>query len=164
MPLRTIRSSLRSDFDYAQDDTVEKAQGISRSGISAGQRKKAANLTDFGTPNENRSRLRARSLRGSDMPPACHSLPLRLRFPWLKKRNRLCRQFRFFGTRNGNRTHNYPLGGGYYIHLTMQAYGYIISHILIIFKSFRRSAQKFGRIFIKAPLPLRHRRDSPVSS
>ena len=27
-----------------------------------------------------------------------------------------------FGTRNGNRTHNYPLGGGYYIHLTMQAY------------------------------------------
>ena len=26
------------------------------------------------------------------------------------------------GTRNGNRTHNYPLGGGYYIHLTMQAY------------------------------------------
>ena len=26
-----------------------------------------------------------------------------------------------FGTRNGNRTHNYPLGGGYYIHLTMQA-------------------------------------------
>ena len=28
----------------------------------------------------------------------------------------------FFGTRNGNRTHNYPLGGGYYIHLTMQAY------------------------------------------
>ena len=27
----------------------------------------------------------------------------------------------FFGTRNGNRTHNYPLGGGYYIHLTMQA-------------------------------------------
>ena len=27
-----------------------------------------------------------------------------------------------FGTRNGNRTHNYPLGGGYYIHLTMQAF------------------------------------------
>ena len=27
-----------------------------------------------------------------------------------------------YGTRNGNRTHNYPLGGGYYIHLTMQAY------------------------------------------
>ena len=27
-----------------------------------------------------------------------------------------------FGTRNGNRTHNYPLGGGYYIHLTMQAW------------------------------------------
>ena len=82
MALRTFRSSLRSDFDYAQDDTVEKAQGISRSGISAGQRKKAANLTPFGTPNGNRSRLRARSLRGSDMPPACHSLPLRLRFPW----------------------------------------------------------------------------------
>ena len=28
------------------------------------------------------------------------------------------------GTRNGNRTHNYPLGGGYYIHLTMQAYSF----------------------------------------
>ena len=28
----------------------------------------------------------------------------------------------FFGTRNRNRTCNYPLGGGYYIHLTMQAY------------------------------------------
>ena len=27
-----------------------------------------------------------------------------------------------FGTRNGNRTHNCPLGGGCYIHLTMQAY------------------------------------------
>ena len=26
-----------------------------------------------------------------------------------------------FGTRNRNRTCNYPLGGGYYIHLTMQA-------------------------------------------
>ena len=26
------------------------------------------------------------------------------------------------GTRNGNRTHNCPLGGGCYIHLTMQAY------------------------------------------
>ncbi len=42
MALRTIRSSLCSDFDYAQDDTVEKAQGISRSGISAEQREKAA--------------------------------------------------------------------------------------------------------------------------
>ena len=29
---------------------------------------------------------------------------------------------RFFGTRNRNRTCNYPLGGGCYIHLTMQAY------------------------------------------
>ena len=29
------------------------------------------------------------------------------------------------GTRNGNRTHNYPLGGGYYIHLTMQAYSIV---------------------------------------
>ena len=28
----------------------------------------------------------------------------------------------FYGTRNRNRTCNYPLGGGYYIHLTMQAY------------------------------------------
>ena len=28
-----------------------------------------------------------------------------------------------FGTRSGNRTHNNPLGGGRYIHLTMQAYG-----------------------------------------
>ena len=27
-----------------------------------------------------------------------------------------------FGTPNGNRTHNCPLGGGCYIHLTMQAY------------------------------------------
>ena len=27
-----------------------------------------------------------------------------------------------FGTRNRNRTCNYPLGGDYYIHLTMQAY------------------------------------------
>ena len=31
------------------------------------------------------------------------------------------------GTRNGNRTHNYPLGGGYYIHLTMQAF-FIVYH------------------------------------
>ena len=41
---------------------------------------------------------------------------------------------RLFGTRNGNRTHNYPLGGGYYIHLTMQAYvrdlWFEISHIV----------------------------------
>ena len=27
-----------------------------------------------------------------------------------------------FGTPNGNRTHNCPLGGGCYIHLTMEAY------------------------------------------
>ena len=33
------------------------------------------------------------------------------------------------GTRNGNRTHNYPLGGGYYIHLTMQAYCSIVSQV-----------------------------------
>ena len=46
----------------------------------------------------------------------------------IKKSERLL-AFGFFGTRNGNRTHNYPLGGGYYIHLTMQAYfvdGFII--------------------------------------
>ena len=58
MALRTIRSSLCSDFDYAQDDTVEKAQGGSRSGISAGQRKKVAISTtfqEFGTPSENRT-------------------------------------------------------------------------------------------------------------
>ena len=79
MALRTIRSSLCSDFDYAQDDTVEKAQGGSRSGISAGQRKKVAISTTFQES----------------------------------------------GTRNGNRTHNYPLGGGYYIHLTMQADGFL---------------------------------------
>ena len=47
MAPRTIRSSPCSDFDYAQDDTVEKAQGGSRSGISAGQRKKAAISTTF---------------------------------------------------------------------------------------------------------------------
>ena len=33
-----------------------------------------------------------------------------------------CIRNKLSGTRNGNRTHNYPLGGGYYIHLTMQAY------------------------------------------
>ena len=37
-----------------------------------------------GASNGNRSRLRARSLRGSDTTLWCHSLPLRLRFP-LKK-------------------------------------------------------------------------------
>ena len=31
--------------------------------------------------------------------------------------------FSVLGTRNRNRTCNYPLGGGYYIHLTMQASG-----------------------------------------
>ncbi len=41
-----------------------------------------------------------------------------------EKSESLC--FRIFGTRNGNRTHNYPLGGGYYIHLTMQAVRYSI--------------------------------------
>ena len=58
MALRTIRSSLRSDFDYAQDDTVEKAQGDSRSGISAEQKEKVAVLTTFqecGTRNGNRT-------------------------------------------------------------------------------------------------------------
>ena len=38
----------------------------------------------------------------------------------LKKHLRM--QVLFLGTRNGNRTHNCPLGGGCYIHLTMQAY------------------------------------------
>ena len=33
-----------------------------------------------------------------------------------------CIRNKLSGTRNGNRTHNYPLGGGYYIHLTMQAF------------------------------------------
>ena len=33
-----------------------------------------------------------------------------------------------FGTRNRNRTCNYPLGGGYYIHLTMQA-----CYLIVIF-------------------------------
>ena len=56
--------------------------------------------------NGNRSRLRARSLRGSDMPPACHPLPLRLQFPRKKNRNTALRYSCFFGTRNGNRTHN----------------------------------------------------------
>ena len=34
-----------------------------------------------------------------------------------------------FGTRNRNRTCNYPLGGGYYIHLTMQAYSLILTQL-----------------------------------
>ena len=34
-----------------------------------------------------------------------------------------------FGTRNRNRTCNYPLGGGYYIHLTMQADVAIIAQL-----------------------------------
>ena len=34
-----------------------------------------------------------------------------------------------FGTRNRNRTGNYPLGGGYYIHLTMQAYPLILTQL-----------------------------------
>ena len=36
-----------------------------------------------------------------------------------------------FGTRNGNRTHNEPLGGVYYIHLTMQAYAQLRAERLI---------------------------------
>ncbi len=38
----------------------------------------------------------------------------------------------FFGTRNRNRTCNYPLGGGYYIHLTMQAYYLIVFSLVRI--------------------------------
>ena len=35
---------------------------------------------------------------------------------------RFAERFRRYGTPSENRTHNYPLGGGYYIHLTMEAY------------------------------------------
>ncbi len=44
------------------------------------------------------------------------------------QKGRVGKRLSLFGTRNGNRTHNYPLGGGYYIHLTMQAYYIIITH------------------------------------
>ena len=43
----------------------------------------------------------------------------------------------FYGTRNRNRTCNYPLGGGYYIHLTMQAC-YLIVIFAWVYKGFRK--------------------------
>ena len=54
--------------------------------------------------------------------------------------------FSVLGTRSENRTHNYPLGGGYYIHLTMQSYFieeeskylFIIPYTLEKSKYFRR--------------------------
>ena len=51
-----------------------------------------------------------------------------------------------FGTRNGNRTHNYPLGGGYYIHLTMQAYYIIISQAPGLCKCFFEFYKKYLRL------------------
>ena len=50
----------------------------------------------------------------------CKRLPIR--FPPLVRKKR-SREDCAFGTPGGNRTHNCPLGGGCYIHLTTEAYG-----------------------------------------
>ena len=66
----------------------------------------------------------------SELPPSLVENANPIRFASLTEMGSLCRYENprhcksnvwDFGTRNGNRTHNYPLGGGYYIHLTMQA-------------------------------------------
>ena len=66
------------------------------------------------------------------------------------------------GTRNGNRTHNYPLGGGCYIHLTMQAnmisptaavWGTVGENIFIQRQFFPKIPQRFREHF--APFSLR---------
>ena len=51
-----------------------------------------------------------------------------------------------FGTRNRNRTCNYPLGGGYYIHLTMQAYSPILAQFPLLFKGILASLFRFCSI------------------
>ena len=45
------------------------------------------------------------------------------------------------GTPSGNRTHNCPLGGGCYIHLTMEADQ--ISHTIIVYLFWRRMSSSF---------------------
>ncbi len=55
----------------------------------------------------------------------CHVVLFYKKYPFM--------QNGYFGTRNRNRTCNYPLGGGYYIHLTMQAYE---RHLPLYFFSF----------------------------
>ena len=55
------------------------------------------------------------------------------------------------GTRNRNRTCNYPLGGGYYIHLTMQA-----CYLIVVLCDFHSDVQRtcktvFGSLNTQKP-------------
>ena len=72
--------------------------------VSCSQSSRATNcatprLFNYGRPDRTRSRLRARSPRGSDMPPACHSLPLGRSLPatsWSQtRRATICATSRF---------------------------------------------------------------------
>ena len=56
-----------------------------------------------------------------------------IKFKTPRKKGLHFREVLFSGTRNRNRTCNYPLGGGYYIHLTMQAD--IVHYIIILRKN-----------------------------
>lgn len=63
----------------------------------------------------------------------------------------------YFGTPGGNRTHNCPLGGGCYIHLTKETstliimYLFIITDVVIIAISFDKIVKNFAGEILYIP-------------